>query len=267
MARRKTLSATVAEDLRRRIRSGELAPGARIPTETELGDSYEVSRTVIREAIASLRSDALLISQQGRGVFVSDTLPPRRFEIAEDVLGTLPETLSLLELRLAVETESAGLCAERRTDREAAAIRHLMEGIDAGSWDPDTVSLHYDYDFHLAIAAAARNPFIERFLLFLQPTIVPRFELGHIVAREFKTDYYEAIHREHDAIVTAIERSDAQAARHAMRQHLHNSLDRLRDLAETAGIEKILPSERTTSLIDTLLDRMTDIGKDAARKG
>lgn len=256
MARRKTLSAQVAEDLRRRIRSGELAPGARIPTETELGESYEVSRTVIREAIASLRSDSLLISQQGRGVFVNDQPSPRRFEIDQEVLGTLPETLSLLELRLAVETESAGLCAERRTKKEAAAIRRLMESIDSSAYDPKTVSLHYDYDFHLSIAAAARNPFIERFLLFLQPIIVPRFELGHVVAQEFKTGYYDTIHAEHDAVVTAIEQGDAAEARRSMREHLHNSLERLRQLAEIAGIDKIMPPQKESPLIDTLLDRI-----------
>jgi GntR family transcriptional repressor for pyruvate dehydrogenase complex len=78
-------------------------------------------------------------------------------------LKTLPETISLLELRLSVEVEAAGLCAERRTDEEAVGIRTLMENVDARQDDPSMVQIHYDYDFHLAIAHATRNELIHGF--------------------------------------------------------------------------------------------------------
>lgn len=236
MAKRKSLSTIVADSLTEKVRSGALAPGAQLPTEAELCAEYDVSRTVVREAVARLRSAGLVIPQQGRGVFVSEAPPPHSFLISQEALKTLPETISLLELRLSVEVESAGLCAERRTDEEARAIRTLMEQVDALKEDPARVQIHYDYDFHLKIAECTRNGFIHGFLGYLRPIIVPRFQLGHIVASEYKENYYARIHAEHEGIVAAIERRDAHGAREAMRRHLQNSLERVRALALATGV-------------------------------
>jgi GntR family transcriptional repressor for pyruvate dehydrogenase complex len=237
MTKRKPLSTVVAESLTEKIRSGELQPGTQLPTEAELCSEYDVSRTVVREAVARLRSDRLVIPHQGRGMFVSDTPTPRNFSIPEEALKTLPETVALLELRLSVEVEAAGLCAERRTEAEAVAIRALMEQVDAQHEDPTAVQIHYDYDFHLAIAKATRNAFIHGFLSYLRPMIVPRFQLGYVVAPGLKDTYYARIHNEHRSIVDAIERRDGRAARQAMRKHLHNSLERVRALALASGVE------------------------------
>lgn len=236
MTRRKPLSTTVADSLAEMIRSGALKPGGQLPTEAELCTRYDVSRTVVREAVARLRSEGLVIPQQGRGMFVSDGPALRNFSISPEALKTLPETLALLELRLSVEVESAGLCAERRTAQEAQSIRALMEKFDAQHEDPASIHIHYDYDFHLAIAKATRNEYIVAFLSYLRPIIVPRFQLGAVVLPEVKDVYYERIHAEHVAIVEAIERQDGRGARRAMREHLCNSLERLRALALATGV-------------------------------
>lgn len=236
MTKRKPLSTVVAESLAEQIRSGSMRPGAQLPTEAELCAEHYVSRTVVREAVARLRSEGLVIPQQGRGMFVADATARRNFSIPDDALKTLPETIALLELRLSVEVEAAGLCAERRTEQEAQRIRDLMEQVDAQHPDPDAAQIHYDYDFHLAIAKAARNEFIYGFLIYLKPMIVPRYQLGYVVAADLKDRYFERIHKEHRAIVDAIGRADDNAARRAMRKHLHNSLERVRALAEASGV-------------------------------
>ncbi len=237
MTKRKSLSTVLAESLSEQIRSGALKPGAQLPTEAELCVEFDVSRTVVREAVARLRSDGLVVPHQGRGMFVSDQPEPRNFSIRDEALKTLPETIALLELRLSVEVEAAGLCAERRTDEEADEIRALMEQIDNRHDDPSSVQIHYDYDFHLAIARAGRNAFMHGFLTYLRPMIVPRHQLGYVVEPRLKEAYYRRIHREHLAIVDAIGRKDAAAARRAMRKHLHASLERIRALALESGIE------------------------------
>lgn len=60
----------VADDLRAKIGSGELAPGAKLPSERELVDTYDVSRPTIRDAIGLLRSEGVVIAEHGRGVYV-----------------------------------------------------------------------------------------------------------------------------------------------------------------------------------------------------
>lgn len=237
MTKRKPLSTVVADSLREKISSGALQPGIQLPTEAELGAQYDVSRTVVREAVARLRSEGLVVPHQGRGMFVNEAPVPRNFSIPDEALRTLPETIALLELRLSVEVEAAGLCAERRTEAEANNIRALMEQVDARHDDPSAIQIHYDYDFHLAIARATRNEFIYAFLAYLRPIIVPRFQLGHVVASDVKEVYYARIHSEHRAIVDAIGKQDGRAARRAMRDHLANSLERVRALALAAGID------------------------------
>lgn len=231
---RKALSTVVAERLRDGIVSGRIAPGAQLPTEAELCGAHAVSRTVIREAIARLRSEGLVIPRQGKGVFVSEA-PLSSFSIPEEDRRALPQTIALLELRLAVEVEAAGLAAQRRTEAEAAAIRAEMERVDGQRPDPSEVRVHYDPDFHLAIARASGNPQIAGFLAYLQSVLVPQLVLAYVVDPALKAGYFDRIHGEHEAVVAAIERHDAGGARRAMRAHLEASLDRLRALAGPSG--------------------------------
>ena len=233
---RKPLSTQVWESLAERIASGALAPGAQLPTEAALCDEYGVSRTVVREAVARLRSEGRVIPQQGRGIFVSEAPAQTGFTVTEEALQTLSETIALLELRMSVEVEAAGLCAERRTDADARAIRALMEQIDAAHEDPSRVQIHYDYDFHLRIAAASGNAFMLAFLDYLRPWIVPRYQLAHIVGEASRDAYYARIHAEHERIVAAIETGNGPAAREAMRTHLLNSLGRVRAFAASTGL-------------------------------
>src|ERR1044071_796069 len=96
------------------ITSGRLAPGARLPTEQEMIAATGVSRTVVREAVAALRAEGLVITRQGVRAFVADS-PRRPFRIEADELGTLREVLQVMELRTGIEIEAAGLAAERAT--------------------------------------------------------------------------------------------------------------------------------------------------------
>jgi DNA-binding FadR family transcriptional regulator len=188
-------------------------------------------------------------------MFVSEAPSPRFFSISDEALKTLPETIALLELRLSVEVEAAGLCAERRTDDEVQNIRSLMEQTDARHDDPAAVQIHCDYDFHLAIAKATQNDLMYGFLSYLRPMIVPRFQLGYIVSRELKEAYYARIHAEHDTIVRAIERKIGAEARKAMREHLANSLERVRALGFGSGVDNSDPVQKLA--FESLFGRLT----------
>ena len=63
----------VADDLRVQIRTGALEPGAQLPSMAQLRQRYGVSNTVVRDALAELRRDGLVVGQQGKGVFVRPT--------------------------------------------------------------------------------------------------------------------------------------------------------------------------------------------------
>src|SRR5215470_3815297 len=108
----RSLAHALVERLSAEIVSGRLAAGARLPTEQELIASAGVSRTVVREAIAALRAEGLVVTRQGAGAFVADG-SRRPFKIEPSEPGSLAEILALMELRTAIEVEAAGLAAER----------------------------------------------------------------------------------------------------------------------------------------------------------
>ena len=241
--RRQLLSTMVAEELKTLVLSADMAPGAQLPTESELCVRYSVSRTVVREAISRLRSEGMVEARQGRGVFVCPVAANRRFTVDWDRVRTLPATVELMQLRMGVEVESAGLCAQRRSDEEAAGLRDLLDGIDACLAGHETPPIIYDFEFHLAVARASRNPYILQMLKFLEPSVVSRFSLSAQLDRSFTAEYSGVARAEHEAIVRAIDSRHEAEARKAMRRHLANSIDRLARLAGRINeIKEAVPS-------------------------
>src|SRR6478736_6670295 len=93
------LSTLVASSISREIAQGRLRPGDQLPTEQQLAQTFGVSRNVVREAIARLRSEGRIWSQQGRGAFVADATNPTVLSIDRDALQEGDAFASLFELR------------------------------------------------------------------------------------------------------------------------------------------------------------------------
>src|SRR5512138_2792437 len=102
------LTAELVARLTADITSGKLPPGARLPTEQEMIAATGVSRTVVREAVAALRAEGLVLTRQGVGAFVADHAR-RPFRIDPVKLHSLREVLEVMELRTGIEVEAAGL--------------------------------------------------------------------------------------------------------------------------------------------------------------
>ena len=117
VAAERKLSRRLFEQLADEIKSGRLAPGARLPTEHALTRAARVSRTVVREAVAALRAEGLVITRQGVGAFVSAEPTRAPFRIEPERMQSLGDVLAVMELRLGVEIESAGLAASAPTSR------------------------------------------------------------------------------------------------------------------------------------------------------
>lgn len=217
-----------------RIRSGELVPGARLPTQKEIADSERVSRTVVREAVARLTAHGLTVSRQGSGVFVADTAQYRAFQITPEELNELADVIKLLEIRLGVETEMAGLAAARRTTADIGAIQEALQ--DMVEQETDSVAAaKADRAFHLAIARATQNDYYVRFAEFLGLRLVPPRNLYlRDQPQSAQVAYSSKVHAEHQAIVDAIVRMDTARAREAARHHMQESLTRHSMLSATA---------------------------------
>src|SRR5437660_1612580 len=100
------------------ITGGRIPPGSRLPTEQELIAATGVSRTVVREAVAALRAEGLVVTRQGVGAFVPENAR-RPFRVDFDKLTSLRQVLDVMELRTGIEIEAAGLAAERASATQA----------------------------------------------------------------------------------------------------------------------------------------------------
>ena len=227
---RQRLAQQVIDQLRAQIETGKLKVGDQLPTEPQLEAAFGVSRTVVREAIADLRAAGLVKPVQGKGVFVAEQTARGELALTPVEIKSIPETLELLEFRMAAEGEAAAIAAYRRTAAQEAAIaaanRKMAMLIDQG-----LPTVEADYEFHMAIAAATNNRFYVDVLMHFGARTIPRGQFPTLPEANDRA-YLEKVHAEHVEILAAIADQDPERARQAMRSHMMASQRRYRFLAD-----------------------------------
>ena len=224
--RQRNLAQGVIEQVGAAVKQGILKPGDKLPTESSLMAQHGVSRTVVREAISHLQASGLVQTRHGIGTFVLER-PQTGLGLDAEHILTLRDVLAILELRIGVETETAGLAASRRSEEQvrelAGALDEMQQAMAEG-----ISAVEADKRFHLLIAQATGNRYFVDILAQLGNAIIPRARLNTPgLEQDQPADVLERVSREHDDIFRAIERRDPEAARAAMRTHLSNSRERL----------------------------------------
>ena len=221
-----------------------IEPGARLPTEQAMMKAFEVSRTVVREAVAALRAEGLVETRQGVGAFVSRDVQRRPFRIDPGEVSSIAEVLGVMELRTGVEVEAAGLAAERATASTRRAIERALSALDRAIARGEA-AIDEDFRFHQSIAVAARNPQFTRFLEYLGRFLIPRQSVRVGLQRpEDMAAYLGRIQEEHRRIFEAIRSGDPAAARQAMRRHLMGSRRRYQRFARASTSHRAQRSSR-----------------------
>ena len=226
-----SLVQTVTDALRDRIAEGEHPVGSRLPSNAELCAEFGFSRTVIREAIASLASDGMVESRQGSGVFVTSSARGGDVPFADMDPARISSVIEILELRTAIEVEAAGLAARRRSPQQMETIIERFQDILRREQEGDSTA-GADFEFHFAISAATNNPRFCDVLSLLRQVAIPRHVLNTAALPE---DYATTLNDEHRRIMVAILDQDEAAAKAEMRAHLSGSLRRYRALAGVNG--------------------------------
>ena len=223
----RTLAEGVVERIIASIEKGVLKVGDKLPTESAIMNEYGVSRTVVREALSHLQAGRWVQTRHGIGTFVIERAQ-HGLGINGDSIVTVIDVLAMLELRISMEAEAAWLAASRRTDAQVAALGQALAAMQQ-SMRQGRTSVDADRQFHLLIAQATGNPYFVEILSQLGNTIIPRARLNMPqLAHDDPSAYLERVNREHEDIYNAILRRDPEAARAAMRTHLSNSRERLR---------------------------------------
>jgi GntR family transcriptional repressor for pyruvate dehydrogenase complex len=218
------LPALVASSISREIAQGRLRSGDRLPTEQALATTFGVSRNVVREAIAKLRSEGRVWSQQGRGAFVADTTNPTVLSIDRDALQKGDAFASLFELRRVLEVHAAALAASRRSKDDLASMQEALANMTASPYG-SVQWLKNDLEFHTAIARATGNAYIVQFIGFVSEKV--RDSILVAGASHASDEMARATLVEHQMIFVAVKASDPPAAQEAMRVHLDNASARV----------------------------------------
>ena len=219
------LSEQLADALAVSIRDGQLSAGQKLPTEQALVERFGVSRTVVREALSRLKTLGLVESRQGSGAFVlaSSKQALEQFSLEPD--GSVDAVIQMVEVRRALEAESAALAAARRTPQSVKHIKQALhalgKAVKAGG-----DGVQEDVAFHTAIAQASSNPFLLSTLAYLNRFLLDATRVTR-ANEATRADLETEVHEEHSAIVAAIEAGDVALARQAGASHMVNAARRI----------------------------------------
>jgi GntR family transcriptional repressor for pyruvate dehydrogenase complex len=223
----RNLAQGVVETITGSISMGVLKPGDKLPTESAIMEQHGVSRTVVREAISHLQAAGWVQTRHGIGTFVIERANAGLALNAESIV-TVMDVLAMLELRISMEAEAAWLAAARRTDAQVEELGRVLAEMQR-SVAQGSPAVDADVQFHLVIAQATGNRYFVEILSQLGTTIIPRARVNMPQIRhDDPAAYLQRVNREHEDIYHAILRMDPEAARAAMRTHLSNSRERLR---------------------------------------
>jgi DNA-binding FadR family transcriptional regulator len=222
------LTDRATEALTRLVLGGEYSPNARLPTELELVRRFGVSRTVIREAVARLKSAGLVQSRQGSGVYVREPHGGMRFQLEPGEFRRSPAAvLEILELRRGIEAEAAALAAERCSRAQVVGLRRALDAIareEAAGRD----GVLADMELHRAIARASGNRHFPALWDFIGQFL--RAAIGATRANEARrADFAAQVRAEHRALVDAIARGAPGDARAAAIRHMEQAAARIRE--------------------------------------
>lgn len=218
----------IVDALAASIREGHLVPGEKLPTEADIMARFDVSRTVVREALSKLQASSLVETRHGIGTFVLAAHDAGNFKITSSNFTTINDVIAVLELRISLETEAAGLAALRRTPENLAAMQAALQAFE-NAIQLDSDGVPPDFQFHMEVARSTGNRHFADLMTYLGTMIIPRTRVNTALdAPEGRLQYLQRVNGEHESIYNAIRNQDAEAARAAMRMHLSNSRERLR---------------------------------------
>jgi DNA-binding FadR family transcriptional regulator len=211
-----TLERKISSD----IRNGVLAPGSQLPTEREFAESFGVSRAAVRRSLAHLENEGYVVREVGRGTFVADSPSGLEGGGKLDLSDMSPSEVT--NARLYFEPYITSLAAVSATRENLGNLEKLIKSSEAAESVQEFD--YYDGAFHLAIAEATQNSFLQLICNNVQQ-VRNRAEWGrlkYVSVTPERRLIYEADHRK---IFEAIRTRDGKSARAEAMNHLRNVIN------------------------------------------
>lgn len=188
------------------INSGEMLPGDKLPSERDLAQRLNVSRTTLAQALRVLEADGILVVRSGSGRFIRRS---NQTEYSESVLGTLKREaiVDLLEVREVIEKKTVELACVRATEEDLQEIE---------KWVVKNGNYTADISFHISIAQASHNDVFYNIMKSSMNLLYNTREYSLLRSRSL-----DDIHGEHFEIFDAIRMRDQERASAKIARHIH----------------------------------------------
>jgi len=213
------LSEKLVEQIKQQIVLGEIKPGDKLPSENELGELFQVSRTTVREAILALAALGIVRVRRGKGIFVEQFSLDHFLQKAYPVITSSTEDYGdVIRVRCLLESECARLAASNATKQDIEHMRRIVDrSLSLGPEDENAFEklTEANSQFHRAIAKSCGSKVL---LHIIQPLwcIIDRTRQISLTVSGRKLEAA----REHASILDAITARDAQRACDEMNKHL-----------------------------------------------
>ncbi|MFC3219630.1 FadR/GntR family transcriptional regulator [Tianweitania populi] len=225
--------ARVVDELGKAIVGGTYSTGTVLPGDAELAERFDVSRTVLREAMKTLTAKGLVVAKARIGTRVTERSTWNLFD--GDVLiwhlesGIDPEFIgNLAEMRLSFEPFAADLAAKRASPSEISRLYACVEAMETA--DAMDSFAFADLDFHLTLLDISKNPFMFSVGSLIEAALVTSFRLSSPYGEPSRQQATSEAHR---AIVDAIANGNGSKAASAMQAVIIDGRDRIS--GEVAG--------------------------------
>ena len=209
----------VIEQIKSKIKSGEIKKGDRLPSEREMSESIGVSRTSVREAIRALEVVGLVESKQGAGNYIKTNFDNSLFEPLS-VMFMLQESSvkEMYDLRETLELECAKLSAKNIEDNELALLTAIVDRMYIVGSEEE--SLELDIKFHYLIAKASRNVLLINMLDVISQLMDEFIQKSRIqILNEGNTK--ESLLEIHENLLRALKFRDESKVCNAMKEHFN----------------------------------------------
>lgn len=224
--KRETLADQIYGRVLELIAAGQIAEGDKLPSEHQISQRFSVSRPVVREALARLRDDGIIVARHGIGSFVRRRPPQGLIDYAgaDDVAGLM----RCMEARLAVEPAAARFAALRATPDDLARIEAALAELERVMRARAPLS-EVDFAFHMAIARASGNEIFTRMLETTRKQMLAAIGVAQSLTRIGTDARIETVITEHRQIAEAIRARDGEGAALLMGYHLMQARQRVTD--------------------------------------
>ena len=221
MAYNNNASAMIHDFIIKKIQRKEWEENGRIWTESKICQHLQVSRIAVREVISSLSSMGVLSRKQGSGTYVCEA--QKRTLLGHQLFQITPQDIiSLMELRIILDSNSAALFVQNATDEDVNTLEKSYYDMLNNRKSIDLFN-YYANEFHTLIAKGTKNPFIEKIAVFLDSYLQNQQEVLELATG---TDIGIKYHYK---ILSSLKERNAELAAAYMKYHIELTIEQFKE--------------------------------------